>query len=107
MTCKATRAYEIAARFRSRGIPVIMGGIHATMCPDEVAKHVDCVVVGEADELWQSILEDFESSLLKSRYVSSSLPDLTNLPPPRHDLTADTQYAAYFLQTMRGCPRSW
>jgi radical SAM superfamily enzyme YgiQ (UPF0313 family) len=106
MTCKATRAYEIATEFRRRGIPVIMGGIHATVCPEEVAKHVDCVVVGEADEIWRSILEDFENGLMKSRYISSKLPNLANVPPPRHDLTAYTKYAAYFLQTTRGCPRS-
>jgi radical SAM superfamily enzyme YgiQ (UPF0313 family) len=106
MTCKATRAYQIAKEFKQRGVPVVMGGIHATMCPDEVASHVDCVVVGEADTLWSRVLEDRERGAMKPRYVAETFPDLTTLPPPRHDLTAYTRYAAYFLQTTRGCPRS-
>jgi radical SAM superfamily enzyme YgiQ (UPF0313 family) len=106
MTCKATRAYQIAAAFKKRGVPVVMGGIHASMCPDEVAAHVDCVVVGEADTLWPCILEDLERGALQPRYTAETVPDLTTLPPPRHDLTAYTRYFSYFLQTTRGCPRS-
>jgi len=104
MTCKATRAYQIAAEYRRRGIPVIMGGIHPSMCPDEVAAHVDCVVVGEADAIWAGILEDLERSCLQPRYVAG-LPDVTVLAPPKHELTPHPRYFAYFLQTTRGCPR--
>ena len=104
MTCKASRAYEIAARFRQRNIPVIMGGIHASMCPDEVANHVDCVVTGEADELWPHILNDLEQKRLKKRYQAESFPDLDKSPAPRHDLSKIGQYTYFTLQTTRGCP---
>ncbi|HEX42684.1 MAG TPA: radical SAM protein, partial [Phycisphaerales bacterium] len=51
-TSQASRAYELAAHFRGKGVPVIMGGIHATMCIEEAAEHVDCVVTGEAETVW-------------------------------------------------------
>ncbi len=105
MTCKATRAYQIAAEYRKRGVPVVMGGIHASMCPDEAGAHVDCVVVGEADELWPTLLSDFERGELKSRYTADEFPDITRIPPPNHELTAHSRYYAFFLQTTRGCPR--
>jgi len=106
MTCKATRAYQIASEFRRRGVRVVIGGIHASMCPDEAARHVDAVVVGEAEELWPGLLADAERGRLAPRYVADAFPDVKTLPPPRHDLTPYTRYFSYFLQTTRGCPRS-
>ncbi len=106
MTCKSTRAYRIAAEFRKRNVKTVMGGIHASMCPDEAALHVDCVVVGEADTLWPMLLEDAQRGALKARYTADAFPELTTLPPPRHDLTPHTRYFSFFLQTTRGCPRS-
>lgn len=106
MTYKATRAYEIAAAFRKRGVPVVMGGIHASMCPDEAAKHVDCVVIGEADNLWPRLLGDFERGNLLAQYKAESPPDVSKLPPPRYDLTNHDGYLVFFLQTTRGCPYS-
>ena len=47
-TSQANRAYEVATHFRRLGVPVVMGGIHATMCIDEVMERVDSVVTGEA-----------------------------------------------------------
>ncbi len=52
MTCVIPRAYEIAAEYRKRGVPVVMGGIHVSMLPDEAIQHCDSVVIGEAEELW-------------------------------------------------------
>jgi hypothetical protein len=52
-TSQANRAYEVAAHFRRQGVHVVMGGIHATMCLDEVAEHVDSVVTGEAEGVWR------------------------------------------------------
>jgi len=104
MTFKATRAYEIAKKFRSRGVKVVMGGIHATVCPDEVAQHVDCVVVGEADDVWPVLLTDAADGGLKERYVASVLPDLASSPVPRYDLVKNSQYIYTYLQTTRGCP---
>src|SRR5882672_2618596 len=53
----APHAYELAQAFRARGIPVAMGGPHATLMPYEVARFVDFVVVGEAETLWSRLLE--------------------------------------------------
>ena len=50
-TSQSNRAYELAAEFRERGVPVVMGGIHATMCPDEAAARVDSIVTGEAEQV--------------------------------------------------------
>ena len=51
-TYTAKRAYQIASEYRRRGVPVVMGGFHATLCPDEVAEYADAVVVGEAETVW-------------------------------------------------------
>lgn len=104
MTFKATRAYEIAREYRSRGVKVVMGGIHATVCPDEVAQHVDCVVIGEADHIWPALLTDADAGKLKSRYAASDLPSLDSSRPPRYDLVKNDQYLYTYLQTTRGCP---
>jgi radical SAM superfamily enzyme YgiQ (UPF0313 family) len=103
MTYKATRAYEIAKEFKKRGISTIMGGIHASMRPDEASQHVDCVVIGEAEKLWPKIIEDFEHNRLQLRYTAERFPDISKIPPPRHDLTCYDRYFYFFLQTTRGC----
>jgi len=104
MTFKAGRAYEIASEYRSRGVRVVMGGIHATVCPDEVAQYVDCVVVGEADHIWADLLVDAAAGKLQSRYVASEQPSLESSPIPRYDLVKNDQYLYTYLQTTRGCP---
>lgn len=67
-TSQANRAYEVGDHFRRLGVPVVMGGIHATMCLDEVLERVDAVVTGEADSVWQEVLEDARQGCLKRRY---------------------------------------
>ena len=67
-TYTACRAYQIAARFRARGIPVVMGGYHATTMPEEVAQHADALVVGNAEEVWEGLLADAALGRLKNRY---------------------------------------
>jgi radical SAM superfamily enzyme YgiQ (UPF0313 family) len=64
-TSQANRAYEVAAHFRRFGVPVVMGGIHATMCLDEVMERVDSVVTGEAEGVWLQVLEDARHGCLK------------------------------------------
>lgn len=104
MSFKATRAYEIAGEFRKRGITVVMGGIHATVCPDEVLEHVDAIVIGEAEAVWPELLEDFEKGALRRTYQAESLPDLKISPIPRFDLVQNDRYIFFYLQTTRGCP---
>ena len=68
MTARAPGAYALAEQYRARGIPVVLGGIHPSMCPDEAAKHADSVVRGEADILWPDLVQDFAHGRMKSRY---------------------------------------
>ncbi len=101
-TSQANRAYEVAAHFRRVGVPVVMGGIHATMCLDEVMEHVDSVVTGEAEGIWTQVLEDVRHGSLKRRY-DGGLAEMNDVPLARHDLLA-TGYAFGAIQTTRGCP---
>lgn len=71
-TFTARRAYAIADQYRARGVPVIMGGYHPTMCPDEAAEHADAVVIGEAEDTWPALLADLAAGRLQPRYVSSN-----------------------------------
>jgi radical SAM superfamily enzyme YgiQ (UPF0313 family) len=101
-TSQAPRAYEIAARFRRLGVPVVMGGIHATMCVDEVMARVDSVVTGEAEGVWPQVLVDAAAGRLKPRY-DGGLAGMDAVRPARHDLlTGDYAFGA--IQTTRGCP---
>jgi radical SAM superfamily enzyme YgiQ (UPF0313 family) len=81
--------YEVATHFRRLGVPVIMGGIHATMCREEAMERVDAVVTGEAEGIWPQVLEDAQNSMLKRRY-DGGLAEISDVPiaPPRHDLLA-------------------
>src|SRR5512137_675758 len=101
-TSQANRAYEVAGYFRRLGVPVIMGGIHATMCLDEVMERVDSVVTGEAESVWPQVLEDARHGSLKRRY-DGGLAEIGDIPLARHDLLA-TGYAFGAIQTTRGCP---
>ncbi|MCX7044668.1 MAG: radical SAM protein [Candidatus Sumerlaeota bacterium] len=101
-TSQANRAYELAACFRSLGVPVVMGGIHATMRLEEASERVDSVVTGEAESLWPQVLEDARNGVLKRRYDGGRA-DLNNVPIARHDLLTKG-YAFGAIQTTRGCP---
>ncbi len=101
-TSQANRAYEVASHFRHLGVPVIMGGIHATMCLDEVLERVDSVVTREADGVWPQVLEDARQGRLKCRY-DGGFAEITHVPPARHDLLS-RGYAFGAIQTTRGCP---
>ena len=101
-TSQAGRAYQVADEFRRRGVPVVMGGIHATMCLDEALGRVDAVVTGEAEEIWPLVLEDARNGGLK-RVYRGGLVDPEKVPPARHDLLPPG-YAFGSIQTTRGCP---
>ena len=104
MTSQADHAYDLAHRFRNRGIPVVMGGAHATENPEDVAQHVDAVAVGEAEAVWPQILADFRNGGLKPTYRMEALPDLTQSPVPRWDLLRMDRYVNNVMQVSRGCP---
>ena len=105
MTTAINRAYEIADNFRRRGIKVVMGGMHASKLPDEALQHCDSVVVGEAEGLWHSLLEDFKRGELNPVYRHTAFPPLSNLPIPDWKLYRDKKYLpVHFIETTRGCP---
>lgn len=101
-TSQASRAYEVAKEFRSRGVTVVMGGIHATMRTEEALGYVDSVVTGEAESIWATVLEDARRGRLQRTYAGEHL-DLAEVPLARHDLLREG-YAFGSIQTTRGCP---
>ena len=101
-TAQACRAYELATSFRSRSVPVIMGGIHATMCTQEALGYTDSVVTGEAESIWPKVLADIKNGSLKQVYAGEHV-DMKNVPPARHDLLP-RRYTFGSIQTTRGCP---
>lgn len=101
-TANAPRAYEISKRYRSKGVTVVLGGIHATMLPDEALQHVDAVVLGEAEPVWGQVISDHERGALARRYEAPRQP-LIRLPIPRRDLLS-RRYKLEAIQTTRGCP---
>jgi len=101
-TSNAPRAYRIAQEYRERGIRTVMGGIHASMMPDEASKYVDSVVIGEAESLWQQVISDFENNRLQPLYHAPR-DKVVRQPMPRYDLL-HPGYLFGSVQTSRGCP---
>lgn len=105
LTPLAPRAYAIADRYRANGVPVLLGGIHASALPEEALGHADAVVVGEAEGILPGVLEDFERGEMKGVYRHSELVDLRTVPPLRQELVESKPYfMKSLLQTTRGCP---
>jgi radical SAM superfamily enzyme YgiQ (UPF0313 family) len=101
----APRAYEIAKEFKKRGIRVVMGGVHASMLPQEALQHVDAVVVGEAEGVWPDLVEDLKKGQLKRIYAGSEFFNPSGLPVPRRELLNEKFYFPLkLLETTRGCP---
>ncbi len=99
-TSSANEAYAISDQFRAIGVPVILGGVHPSMMPQEALSHADSVVIGEAEPIWQAILNDFPN--FSKIYRSETLTDIENLPLPRRDLFHPS-YKAAAIQATRGC----
>jgi anti-anti-sigma factor len=105
MTIHAQRAYEIARSFRQRGIPVVMGGPHASALPEEAKAHVDAVVLGEAEDVWKDVLADATRGRLKSFYRAGGFCSMKSAVHPRLDLLKKNAYfKTSCVQTSRGCP---
>ncbi|MCE5311384.1 MAG: B12-binding domain-containing radical SAM protein [Acidobacteriales bacterium] len=103
-TSQAPRAYEVAAMYRAAGVPVVMGGIHATFCRNEALEHADAVVTGEAESVWGQVLLDARLHALR-RVYQGGLSATDTIPPARHDLLPGRYYFGS-VQTTRGCPLS-
>lgn len=104
-TFTARRAYEIAARFRQRGVPVIMGGIHPTLIPQEAKEHCDSVYTGDGEPLWNKVLEDVRRGELAPFYQApAAIPQAGLLT--RRDLYRREYLPLTLLQHGRGCRNS-
>jgi radical SAM superfamily enzyme YgiQ (UPF0313 family) len=112
MTSQAERAYQIADHFRESGTKVVIGGIHASILPEEAKQHADSVVIGEAENIWEQVLADAAGGRLKEFYQDSIFPDLKKLVIPKWDninLGLYPRPIGYKLPKMpifttRGCP---
>lgn len=105
---QAPRAYLIADTCRKKGIPVVMGGVHATIYPHEVAKHVDAVVIREAISVWDKLISDFEQGRLQ-KFYDGGLTPLENLKivyPDRGFMKGKYKYRYSGITTTAGCPFS-
>ena len=104
ITGTSRRAYKFAEKFRSRGITVVMGGVHATLVPEEVAEHADSVVVGYAEKNWPQLLRDFKAGTMKKIYYQDPNHSLAGMPFPRRDMLKKKGYTTIFsIEAARGC----
>jgi radical SAM superfamily enzyme YgiQ (UPF0313 family) len=101
-TAQITRAYEIAGIFREKNVYTVIGGIHASMMPDEALQYVDTVVIGEAESTWQRFIHDFENGQPRPAYREDRAAQ-TKISRARHDLF-HPNYVFDSIQTARGCP---
>lgn len=106
LTAQAFESYAVARRLRDRGVVVAMGGLHATVCPDEAAEHVDYVVVGEGERVWPIFVQQFPNRPVQCIWRASDFSpvDFQNAPLPRYDLLKNGNWNRFPVQTTRGCP---
>ena len=102
-TYTARRAYQIASEFRRRGVKVVMGGFHATLCPGEVARYADCVVEGEAETTWPQVIDDARAGCLKPRYRAADQPCLSQIRYDRGVFAGKRYLPIRLVETGRGC----
>ena len=106
LTATSKEAYRLAARFKEIGITTILGGLHATLCPEEAQKHVDCLAIGEGEVIWPEMVQDLLAGTLKAVYNAKEKGpySFVNSPMPRFDLLNPERYPRFTVQTQRGCP---
>ncbi len=105
-TAKSSVMYRIADFFRGRGVPVVLGGLHVTLVPDEAERHADAIVIGEGEWIWPTVVRDFERGELAKRYGPCGFHEfpLSTSPIPRFELLDVSKYNRLSIQTARGCP---
>ena len=106
-TVHSIRGYDVAKKFRDRGITVIMGGPHVWFHPDEAAEHCDAIGIGEGEPIWAKMLQDAENGRLQKVYRAPQMKSIASLPLPRWkmlDLKKYGPFKTYSLMSSRGCP---
>jgi radical SAM superfamily enzyme YgiQ (UPF0313 family) len=104
LTASIEEAYQFSRLVRRAGLPVVLGGLHATACPDEARRYVDAVVVGDGESVWPEVLADAERRELRPLYRAERSFNLANAPLPRFDLLGTAVRPRFTIQTQRGCP---
>jgi radical SAM superfamily enzyme YgiQ (UPF0313 family) len=102
-TYTAKRSYQIASEFRRRGVPVVMGGFHPTLVPEEASEYAESIVIGEAEGLWPSVLEDFAAGRLQRVYRQAQRPALCGLRPDRSIFAGKRYLPVGLIEAGRGC----
>lgn len=103
-TYTARRAYEISEEFKSRGVKVLMGGMHAKLIPEEVSQHCDSIMIGDAEDKWEEMIHDFEAGKLKKVYNCRQLGIPQQHRLVRRDIYKGKKYLPIsLLQFSRGC----
>src|SRR5690606_18100401 len=99
----ALRSYKIAGEFRARGVPVVLGGYHVTLIPDEAQQEADAIVIGDAELVWEQILSDAKQRRLQPVYHGVGRRNLTGVRP-RREIFGDRSYQKITLvEFARGC----
>jgi radical SAM superfamily enzyme YgiQ (UPF0313 family) len=102
-TYTAKRSYQIASEFRRRGVPVVMGGFHPTLVPEEASEYAESIVVGEAERLWPGVISDFRNGRLQRIYKQPTRPPLTGLRPDRSIFKGKRYLPVGLVEAGRGC----
>ena len=105
-TARIDAAYSLADRYRAMGVPVVLGGLHVSLMPEEAAAHADSIVVDGAEGAWPRLIADFRSGRMKARYqgMRSGVFRTPHYAKPRFDLISGMDYNRVTVQTSRGCP---
>ncbi|MCP4912422.1 MAG: radical SAM protein [Oligoflexia bacterium] len=102
-TYTARRAYQIAQKYKALGVPVVMGGYHVTFLPDEALQFCDAVVLGDAEETWPALIEDFRQGKMKTSYKATNTKPLTHITPDRSIFQGKRYGPIHMVQYGRGC----
>jgi radical SAM superfamily enzyme YgiQ (UPF0313 family) len=102
-TYTAKRAYQIASEYRRRQVPVVMGGFHASLCPEEVARHAETVVVGEAEALWPQVIDDYRHGTPQEIYRQQGRTPLAGVRPDRGIFRGKRYLPVGLVEAGRGC----
>jgi len=105
ITPDAIRAYEIADEFKRRGKTVVLGGYHPSVLPEEAKQHADSVVIGEAEDLWGKLLDDYSQGKMKPFYKQSKQVELSDVPSLRN-VRGLLKHRTFpeAIEASRGCP---
>ena len=110
-TIDATRGYEIADKFRKKGTKVMLGGLHVSFNTEEARPHADCIVCGEAENLWLTVLEDVANNCMKPHYDSKDFPPVKEIIPIDYERIAKSSKREKVdgtksipIYVTRGCP---